>query len=432
MPKPKGPSKAPEPPPVSTSLSTTMADVQVGRKRKPLAAAKPPPAWRLPVEYEPPVFEPADEAGLLQYLEQNGYVVVQALNAGEVAAAEDQFWNDAATAFGWDRAEPMTWEARTTAQTLANRSDCGHIRGLDHSEFSWMLRKNAAVARVYNAIARHFSGAAEGEQQLASFNSLNVFRPHGLRPEWRTTARPWYHVDNPKPDPRLGLRQPRLVFPGVLNLMPVSADSGGFVAVPRSHTLFGARPDADTPSESDYLDLSPYNNFVHSEPNTRIGNTLHTQPILVCTGGRRGTLTIWDPRLVHCSTSSLTPSDEPNHAARQPRLLRLASFVALCPAAWASSDDLKQRRKLVEDKQCANSHIPYGVFTQRRFECLAFYDGLWTDEVALRLVQGAAPLLELGDASESQAEEEAEEETRAPGDVPSERRVWSERPANVE
>ena len=395
----KGKYKAPMPPPVSTGLSASLADVSVEhgkRQRK----QTPPRSWRTPVPHTPPVFAVADEAALLHYLEENGYVVVQALNSDEVDAAEDQFWDDAAIAFGWDRDEPMTWEARVAAQTLANRSDCGHIRGLDHSKFSWMLRKAPGVARVYNAIARHFCGAADGEQQLASFNSLNVFRPHGLRSEWRTTSEPWYHVDNPKPDPRLGLHQPRLVFPGVLNLMPVSADSGGFVAVPRSHLLFGARPNADSvASESDYLDISPFNNYLDSEPNHRVvpTNTLHTQPILVCTGGRRGTITIWDPRLVHCSTSSLTPllsgGDEParasKHAACEPRLLRLASFVSLCPASWAvDADALAQRRKLVEERVCANSHIPYGVFTQRRFECLAFYEGIWADEAALRLVRG--------------------------------------------
>ena len=64
--------------------------------------------------------------------------------------------------------------------------------------------------------------------------------------------------------------------------------------------------------------------------------------------------------------------------------------ISLCPASWASADALAQRRQLVEDQLCSNSHIPYKVLGKRSFECLTFYDGLWTDEAALRLVQGAA------------------------------------------
>ena len=71
--------------------------------------------------------------------------------------------------------------------------------------------------------------------------------------------------------------------------MEVSADTGGFVCVPKSHLLLGKRPSADSVHEGEYLDLEPYDNFVDSEANARAGNTLHTQPILPTTGGRRGT-----------------------------------------------------------------------------------------------------------------------------------------------
>ena len=127
------------------------------------------------------------------------------------------------------------------------------------------------------------------------------------------------------------------------------------MAVPKSHLLFtGARHDA---SEAEYLDLGRFDNYCESEPNQRVGNTAHTQPVLVCTGGRRGTLTIWDPRLVHCSTSSLVPAEQ-NARASEAELLRLAAFVSLCPASWATAEGVAQKLRLVEARMCANSHIP--------------------------------------------------------------------------
>ena len=221
-------------------------------------------------------------------------------------------------------------------------------------------------------------------------NSINVFRPHGIDASWMTTGEPWYHVDN---DSRPERTTPHggLIFPGVLNLREVSAATGGFVAVPKSHLLYGRRRgfvDDDDAGKSEeagrYLDLIEFDNFLDSEPNARTGNTVHTQPILVC-HEQRGCLTIWDPRLVHCSTSALLPA-EANARAREPRLLRLASFLSLCPRAWASEAALAERVRLAEERTCLNSAIPYACLRKRNFQSLAFYEGLWNDAEAMRLL----------------------------------------------
>ena len=267
------------------------------------------------------------------------------------------------------------------------------LQSWDHRDGRWAGRCSLTSGDV---VSQNLTSAERGHSLIHNISASSSDPQHPACSViatscngWRTTAEPWYHVDNPKPNPRLGLRQPKLVFPGVLNLKDVSAETGGFVCVPKSHLLFGARPNAEVATEADYLDLAPFDNFCESEPNGRVGNTAHTQPVLVCTGGRRGTLTIWDPRLVHCSTSSLVPAEQ-NERASEPDLLRLASFVSLCPASWATPDGVKQKLGLVEQRICANSHIPYAVNTQRRFQAIAFYDGLWADEEALELVRGCA------------------------------------------
>ena len=331
------------------------------------------------VPFEPPVFDPRDSDGLCSFLAEYGYCVIQALSPVEAADAEDLFWEEAA-AVGWYRDVPQSWTAKDKFETMAGRSDCGHIKGWDHSAFQWHLRKSSGVKLAYAHIcARLNEPMGEDRRLLASFNSINVFRPHGLNPAWRTTSEPWFHIDNPKPDPGVPLRNQRVVFPGVVNIMDVSADTGGFCCIPKSHHLFGQlRTDA-----GEYLDVAQYTNYIDSEPNRHTGNTSHTQPVLICTGGRRGTLLIWDPRLVHCSTASLTAA---NRRASRPDLLRLAAWVSMCPRVWANQADLLARLNLVKERMCINSHIPYAVTTQRRVESMVFYQNIWSDAEALEMI----------------------------------------------
>ena len=358
------------------------------------------------IPYSPPVYAATDDAAWLEYMQEHGYAVIQVLSEREVYSAEESFWADAAAHLGWDPLEPKTWH--TTDRTShppgtlnrlrakqQNGGDTGHMRGWDYSEFQWRLHKSVAVRHVYATLTRQFGSerAPSGEvfdhdDQLSSINGINVFRPHGLHPTWRTTAQPWYHVDN---DTRPERTEPHggWIFPGIVNLYPVSAASGGFVAVPKSHLLYQPRCASSVSivheeHGSGYLDLSAFTNYIDSEPNARAGNSLHTQPILVCTE-QRGTLTVWDPRLVHCSTSSLLPPEE-NVLAREPQLLRLAGYVSLCPRAWASADALAARRQLAEERTCLNSAVPYDIVRKRSGPAIAWYQGLWEDEAALRLL----------------------------------------------
>ena len=159
-------------------------------------------AFLTPVAIEPPVYDAHDEAGWLEYLEEHGYCVVQALSEHEVADAEESFWRDAAIHLGWDPHEPKTWHTteRTSAPPgLLNRlraklqsgGDTGHMRGWDMSELQWMLHKHAAVRRVYAALSRRHSTASpspapsssppvDHHDQLSSINGINCFRPHGV------------------------------------------------------------------------------------------------------------------------------------------------------------------------------------------------------------------------------------------------------------
>ena len=355
MPRTK-PAKAP--PPLSTGLSSDLAATSLHNES--VASMAMARHLALPVAHDAPVFDPADEAAWLAFLAEYGYVVVQALSAAEVQAAEDTFWDEAASHLGWSRDDPRSWEANERIRTMSRRSDCGHFRGFDQSALVWQLRKAPSVRRVYNAISRRYCGAADGEPQICAFNSINLFRPHGVNPAWKTTAEPWYHVDNPKPD--ASLKQEKVVFPGVLNLMEVSADTGGFVCVPKSHLLLGKRPSADSVHEGEYLDLEPSTTL---STRTQRARRQHAARSRFCpTGGRRGTMLVWDPRLVLLDVQphAAERNARARGAAAAPRRLRRG-----VPGALGERGGVAQRRRMVSG-ECANTHIPWmgDAATQRR------------------------------------------------------------------
>jgi len=324
-----------------------------------------------PYPYTPPIFEPED-LDSLKYLADFGYVVIKVFTDEEVEHLRQTFWREASDAFGWQQAEPRTWEVKKELLTLAQRSDCGHFRGWDFSELQMNIYANLRLQNIFAAITGVLSS-----DLICGFNSLNIFRPHGLNPEWRTIDKGWYHIDNPKPD--INMTHP--VYTAVVNLQDVSAETGGFVCVPKSHKLFG-KAQRDASSMCDYLSLTPYNNFVNSEPNKIVGNKVHTQPILVCTGGKSGCIIIWDPRTVHCSTSSLHTSDRANKG----ELLRLASFISMVPKSWASEEVLQERRELVKHRQTVGSHVPHLVCVKRRTAAVSVHPDIDCDPAIQRLI----------------------------------------------
>ena len=219
------------------------------------------------------------------------------------------------------------------------------------------------------------------EPMIASFNSLNIFRPHGIQPDWKTTSDPWYHIDNPKPDASLPLDRQQFGFNGALNLMDVSSETGGFTCVPKSHLMFG-EGSCDSDSKCGYLSLDSFTNYIKSEPNERTGNTKHTQPILVCTNGKRGCLILFDPRLVHCSTSSLVFGERIHRA----ELLRLSTFICMVPRKWASKQTLEERAELIARRECIHSHFPHKIVINRRQPAVTFSSSLYEDEAIKQIL----------------------------------------------
>ena len=157
---------------------------------------------------------------------------------------------------GWVRDEPDTWHCNERMRTMALAQP---IRLWPYARVGLLIiparpaaqRDHSTIQRVYAHLNRRFRSPRSADaspvdydvtrrQQrcqstlLASFNSINVFRPHGLHADWKTTAEPWYHVDS---DSRPERTRPHggLVFPGVVNLYEVSAATGGFVAGCPSH-----------------------------------------------------------------------------------------------------------------------------------------------------------------------------------------------------
>ncbi len=344
-------------------------------------------AFSTPVAYSPPVFQAHQDTEYCSYMKEYGYVVVKVLTDEQVEVAENEFWNEMTNIYGWNREDPRTWELRRDVLTMAARTDCGHVLGWDFSSFRLNMLKQPAVSHVFRTLTRHICDASitPDDPMIASFNSLNIFRPHGVRQEWRTTSDPWYHIDNPKPDVGVPLDRQQYGFNGALNLIDVSSETGGFVCVPKSHLMFG-EGSCDRDSKCGYLTLDAFTNYIKSDANERTGNTRHTQPILVCTSGQRGCLILFDPRLVHCSTSSIVP-DEVNERAKRFELLRLSTFICMVPRKWASGDTLIERTRLIARRECIHSHFPHKIVVNRRQPAVSFCESIYEDD-AIKTILG--------------------------------------------
>uniref|UniRef100_A0A0G4GAP5 Uncharacterized protein n=1 Tax=Chromera velia CCMP2878 TaxID=1169474 RepID=A0A0G4GAP5_9ALVE len=360
-------------------------------------------SWMYPVDVYPPEFSKATDphgVGFLSHLKEHGFAVVEVLSPEECEEAEGIFWDEAGTHFGWDRNRPVSWTAKEKWFTMASRSDCGHFRGWDYSEFQWYCRKKAKW--VYDLI---YPGA-EGDL-ICAFNSINIFRPFGIDSKWTTARRPWFHIDNRK---LISLDRFQI------SVKEEDFDEAEWAPDSYAHERASGRGEQAKKGEAEelsvglnefvpptvqdtgYLDISSYTQGIDSEANRRTHNSLHTQPVLVCTRGP-GRLILWDPRLVHCSTAAIrvrNPVEQPEVAEQtempplpfRPSLLRLLGWISFCPTSWASSKVLREREDLVSRGEGINEATPWILASKRRFESPVCGASVWEDPEVLRFISG--------------------------------------------
>lgn len=210
-----------------------------------------------------------------------------------------------------------------------------------------------------------------------------IFHAPYAEPNWRTTSESWYHVDNPKPRPG-SLSGQRVVFPGILNLEAVTAETGGFVCIPKSHKVFSGsahegrvKHTLTFVSTTTFLTRNPTNeseiNCIHN-----LSSSAQEDDAVPYSSGTHVSYTV--QRQAPCLIRQMLGQKSPSCFVWQ------HLFPCAPGRGPLGSADRSMRRKLVEQRQCINSHIPYAVATQRQVASAVFYEGVWDDEACMQMI----------------------------------------------
>jgi len=274
--------------------------------------------------------EGSDAKQALEFLAAHGYVVFrQVADKDEVKLGEQLFWE---FVWGCDPSiqpeDPKTWCSLPKGAQLGWPAESGtgiiSSRGIGQSALLWHIRGLPRLRRAFSLVFGT-------EELITSFDGASVFRPYGHDPSWRSKG-PWYHVDQG------GLMHSGFrSVQGLVTLTEVSAETGGFVCVPGSHLFhdtFLARPE----NHADGRIIIGSEDPLLGQWSQEHGSG----PILVPL--RAGDAVLWDSRTVHCSTHPLY--EPPDSVLNGNRMLRIAAYVSMAPAAWATKGTLLERSRI--------------------------------------------------------------------------------------
>lgn len=291
-------------------------------------------------------FAIADVEQWLSYLDEHGYcVIAEAADAGAVAEAKSLLWDflesiPESTVRGTDFS---TWGNSDWLPSSRNGVIGSH--GIGQSAFCWHARMLPAVKQAFSAIW----GC---DDLLVSFDSGNVFRPWAQRPDWRTEGS-WWHIDQNFFNPG---KSRRVTVQGLVTFTDATSATGGLCVIPGSHK-----------QHKDVCERSHSQNFPGDFVQVQPGDPIfESHARLVC--ARAGDLVLFDSRCVHCNTPGILERElASSHSdglvqgvanwtpttceasARVPvdvdaDLIRVAAYVCMTPASWASDDVLAQRK----------------------------------------------------------------------------------------
>eukprot|EP00299_Pterocystis_sp_00344_P014370 c7111_g1_i6.p1 GENE.c7111_g1_i6~~c7111_g1_i6.p1 ORF type:complete len:314 (-),score=48.73 c7111_g1_i6:40-981(-) len=261
------------------------------------------------------------------YLHTHGYVVIaDVVNPEQITRAKDLFWNwIEGIRNGVDRKDLNTWNDWPERP----RKGIFYTDGIGQSEFMWFLRSIPAVRAV-------FAELWETEDLITSFDGANAFRPWQFNEEWKTVGG-WYHTDqNAMRSSGFQCAQ------GLVTLFDVTAETGGFVAVPQSHnhhTDVCLRAGATTRSH-DFIQIKAKDPVFTACP----------APSMICC--KAGDIVLWDSRTIHCNAPAIR-----RPAKTKSDLLRLVGYICMCPRHTATKKILDQRKEAFA-KQITTSHYP--------------------------------------------------------------------------
>ena len=269
-------------------------------------------------------FPLSDRTNWLRHLKEEGFVVVQLLDAKRTDDLVELLYGDLARiGTGITRNNTFSHQNANWPGIFSMGIVKDNTSGLAHSRFAWKCR--AAARPVFEQIWGT-------DDLITAFDGVGLFRDWGKR-ELKTskTKRLWPHVDQGN-----NIGSHFHCIQGFLNLLPADEYTGGFVVARRSHLHHAELMQKQTKNSANYLPMD------FSSP--QIQAFMHKFP-LEFVRATAGSIVLWDSRLVHSNTHAV--KNKPRAPdPRTPNLLRAVAYVTLMPKSRQTNKDHDMRQRM--------------------------------------------------------------------------------------
>ena len=283
-------------------------------------------------EYETTIDEP-DE--ILRLMTENGFVIVK-----DVLSPEEC---DEVIGGVWSSFEKITADLqvpidRNNSETWKSFEELDAMRymynqyGIAHANFLWSVRLNPNILKVFSLLN-------ESSDLLASFDGIsNQVPPEYSKRGWHRDC--WYHVDASflkKEDGQC--HQSYQSWVTARDVLPGDFTTGFFVGSHKSFEDFGKK--FNVVRKENFYKLS-------NKDELRFYEDMYKQIRISC---KRGSLVVWDNRLVHTGIQPLKKRKEPN--------FRTICYLSYGPRSGASKKVLKKRVRLYRNRRATThwSHV---------------------------------------------------------------------------
>lgn len=271
----------------------------------------------------PPRFA-ADNPDAITYLEEHGYVVIEALDPLEVDQAFRLLWEFLGEQVGMQKDDKGSWVDENFRKVAWTNSGILYRRGIGHSKFQWFCRTRRQVKLAFEKIYNT-------DELIVSFDGCNIFRPWQECPSVRTEGG-WFHVDQGR------TLRGRQCVQGLISLTDTDGTTGGFCCIPGSHK-----------HHDELIDGCKHDGNFFKVP-AGFSGLLDQQVIPKC---KAGDMILWDSRTIHCSTPAIVKPTSPADS-----LLRVASYVCMTPRSLVSEEVIEARVHHYESNR-TGTHWPH-------------------------------------------------------------------------
>lgn len=226
-----------------------------------------------------------------------------------------------------DRDDTKTW--REIYKLAPQHSMLFQHWGVGQAQVSWNVRQNPKIVNIFADIWR-----CKPEDLLVSMDGLSFHLPPEITNKgyFRKT---WYHCDQSFIDSSFQCVQ------GWVTALDVDEGDATLAYLKNSHKYH-----AEFSENFGIKDKSNWHKLTPEEEQFYLDKGCEYEKV-VCP---KGSLVLWDSRLIHCGTESKRNRDDIK--------LRCVIYVCYTPKHWASTRDIKNKNKALQDLRTTN-HYPH-------------------------------------------------------------------------